>query len=253
MPKASPHSKFLYPGLPRLKPAGTCFKAAILRMGRPAGEKLNLPTHSKPIILTDASPLDEAVRTFKNGGVIAYPTETFYGLGVDPFNEKAVDRLFSLKGREKGKPVPLIIKDRAMLDVVAAAVPLTAERLIKKYWPGPLTIIFKASQRLPASVTGSTGTIGVRVSSSAAAGRLISELSSPLTATSANPSGKPAPATALQVIDYFNGNIDLLIDNGALQGSLGSTIVDVTGKEPRIVREGEVPAGEILRCCGLKN
>ncbi|MBI5887894.1 MAG: threonylcarbamoyl-AMP synthase [Deltaproteobacteria bacterium] len=206
-----------------------------------------MPTRSKPIILAAASPLGKAVEIFKNGGVVAYPTETFYGLGVDPFNEKAVKRLFSLKGREKGKPVSLIIKDRAMLDAVAEAVPPIAERLMKKYWPGPLTIIFKASRGLPSSVTGSTGTIGVRVSSGAAAKRLMNALSSPLTATSANPSGSPASASAGQVVDYFNGNIDLLIDGGTLQGSSGSTIVDVTGDEPRIVREGEVPSGEILR------
>ena len=206
-----------------------------------------MPTRSKPIILTAASPLGKAVEIFKNGGVIAYPTETFYGLGADPFNEKAVKRLFSLKGREKGKPIPLIIKDRAMLDAVAETVPPAAERLMKKYWPGPLTIIFKASRRLPSSVTGSTGPIGVRVSSGAAAKLLMNALSSPLTATSANPSGSPASASAKQVVDYFNGNIDLLIDGGTLQGSRGSTVVDVTGGEPRIVREGEVPSMEILR------
>ena len=206
-----------------------------------------MPTPSKPIILSVEAPLDEAVKIFKNGGVVAYPTETFYGLGVDPFNEKAVERLFSLKGREKGKPVALLIKDRAMLGSVAASIPPIAERLIKKYWPGPLTIIFKACARIPSSVTGGTNTIGVRVSSSAVAGRLMNALSSPLTATSANPSGKAPPAAARQVVDYFNGNIDLLIDGGTLPGSLGSTVVDVTGNEPRILREGEVPAVEILR------
>lgn len=207
-------------------------------------------TNKRPVILGASSLWEEAPMVFASSGIIAYPTETFYGLGVDPFNEKAVKRLFSLKGREKGRPISLIIKDRAMLDAVAATVPPAAERLMKKYWPGPLTIIFKASQRLPSSVTGSTGTIGVRVSSGAAAKRLMNALSSPLTATSANPSGSPASASARQVVDYFNGNIDLLIDSGTLQGSRGSTVVDVTGDEPRIVREGEVPAGEILRSIG---
>lgn len=206
-----------------------------------------MPVPSKPRILAAADPLDEVVKTFKNSGVVAYPTETFYGLGVDPFDEKAVERLFSLKGREKAKPVSLIIKDRAMLDDVAASVPLIAERLIKKYWPGPLTIIFKACARIPLPVTGGTGTIGVRVSSNAVAGRLMNALLSPLTATSANPSGKAAPVTARQVVDYFNGGIDLLIDGGTLQGSSGSTVVDVTGNDLRIVREGELPAVEVLR------
>lgn len=200
----------------------------------------------KPAILTASSPLEEAVSAFKSGGIIAYPTETFYGLGVDPFNARAVEALFSLKGRPFGKPVSVLIKDTAMLPLVVSAVSEHAKRLINKFWPGPLTIIFKASHALPPLVTANTGTIGVRVSSSFAAQRLLFALDSPITATSANPSAKPAPATPQEVLNYFDGKIDVLIDAGKLSGRLGSTVVDATGAGVKIVREGEIPSEKIL-------
>ena len=200
-----------------------------------------------PLILNASSTLDAAREVFKRGGVIAYPTETFYGLCVDPFNEEAVERLFTLKGRTAKNPVSVIIPDVSMLEKVAVEVTPLARTLIKRFWPGPLTVIFKARPNVPALLLGSTGKIGVRVSSSPVAKRLSETLSSPITATSANPSGSPPPASAEEVLAYFNGSIDVLIDGGRLPGRLGSTVVDATGESLAVVRAGEVPTEEILK------
>lgn len=203
--------------------------------------------NNAPLILNAFAALDEALRAFKRGGVIAYPTETFYGLCVDPFNKEAVKKLFTLKGRSPKNPISVIISDVSMLDEIAAGVTPAASALMKRFWPGPLTIIFKASSKVPAELLGSTGKIGVRVSGSAVARRLSETLSSPITATSANPAGKSPPNAPEEVIGYFNGTIDILIDGGRLPGRSGSTVVDASGEGIRVVREGEVPAEEILK------
>jgi len=201
---------------------------------------------SKPTILSQDGPFDEAVRAYRSGGTIAYPTETFYGLGVDPFNPVAVERLFSLKGRAEDKPVALIIKDEGMLERVALVVPPDAKRLIRRFWPGPLTIILKAGPGIPPGLIGGTGKVGVRVSSNPVTERLLKALNAPLTATSANPAGKAPPRSPEEVISYFDGSIDVLIDGGRLKGRLASTVVDSTGVEVEILREGEVPADKIM-------
>jgi len=199
----------------------------------------------KPLISGPDFPPEKVREVFKNGGVIAYPTETFYGLGVDPFNIRAVKRLFLLKGRPEKNPISLIIKDRLMLERLVQGVPHAAEKLIEKFWPGPLTIIFKAKAHLPAELLANTGKVGVRVSSNPVAQRLVEELDSPMTATSANPSGKEPPRSPSEVIGYFNGSIDMLIDGGALAGRFGSTIVDITNDRIEIIREGAIPASKL--------
>jgi len=199
----------------------------------------------RPIILSPSSTFDEAVRVFKSGGVIAYPTETFYGLCVDPFNRRAVEGLFRLKGRPEKNPVSVIIKDVPMLVAVASEVPPIARDLIKRFWPGPLTIVFKAHPALPPELTGNTGRIGVRVSSNPLAARLSSELNSPITATSANPTGEKPPVAPEEVLDYFNGRVDILIDGGTLPGKTGSTVLDVTSGRVVVIREGEIPSTDL--------
>lgn len=183
---------------------------------------------------------------FKKGGIIAYPTETFYGLGVDPFNETAAKKLFALKGRDFDKPVSILVKDKNMLIAVVEEIPPAAERLIKKFWPGPLTIIFKAKKTIPALITGNTGKIGIRISCNTVTQKLLEEIDSPITTTSANPSGKKSPVTAKEVTDCFGDKIDLVIDGGVLSGKLGSTIVDVTEGELKILRQGEIPVKTVL-------
>lgn len=183
---------------------------------------------------------------FKEGGMIAYPTETFYGIGVDPFNKSAVNRLFKLKGRSHDKPISILIKDKKMLLEVVEDIPLSAKILIKRFWPGPLTIIFNAKKTIPSVITGNTGKIGVRISSNPITRKLLEEIDSPITTTSANPSGKKSPATSEEVVDYFGDKIDLILDGGLLSGKLGSTIVDTTEKELKMIREGEIPVKTVL-------
>ncbi|MBI4948873.1 MAG: threonylcarbamoyl-AMP synthase [Deltaproteobacteria bacterium] len=199
----------------------------------------------RPLIIKSQDPLEEAKKAFYSGGVIAFPTETFYGLSVDPFNPKAIERLFSLKGRAEANPVSVIIADKGMLSRVAIDPPAIAFKLIDRFWPGPLTIVLKAHPDVPPPLIANTGKIGVRVPGSAIARKLSEFLSSPITATSANPSGKRPPVEANEVLAYFNGKIDVLIDGGSLQGRLGSTVVDLTGGKVRIIREGEIPSEEV--------
>lgn len=188
----------------------------------------------------------QALDVFKKGGIIAYPTETFYGLGVDPFNETAVKKLFNLKGREADKPISILVKDKKMLAEVAEEIPLSAEKLIKKFWPGPLTIIFKAKKSIPTTLTAETGTIGVRISSNPISQKLLETIDSPITTTSANPSGKKSPVTADEVMGYFKNKVDLILDGGVLSGKLGSTIVDVTEGDLKVIRVGEIPTERVV-------
>ncbi len=206
----------------------------------------DLVKNKRPIILEASSLWEEASLVFASSGIIAYPTETFYGLCVNPFDLIAIKKLFALKGRPPEKPITLIVRDRSMLDRVASGITPLAERLMERFWPGPLTIIFNASPDVPKELTGGTGTLGVRISSNPVATRLSSLLDSPITATSANPADKDAPVAPQDVIGYFDGEIDILIDGGRLAGKRGSTIVDARGDNLVIVREGEISAESLM-------
>ncbi|MBI5562946.1 MAG: threonylcarbamoyl-AMP synthase [Deltaproteobacteria bacterium] len=201
----------------------------------------------KPIILSASSPLDQAVAAFRAGGTVIYPTETFYALGVDPFNPDAIGRLYALKGRSDKSPVSVIVRDAAMLALITGRIaPLSAD-LIKRFWPGPLTLIFDASVSVPAALTAKTGSVGARVSSNPVCQRLLDALNAPITATSANPAGKRPPVEVSEVMDYFGGSMDVVIDAGPLPGTKGSTIVDCRMGRIEVVRPGEIPASEIMR------
>ncbi|MBW7957440.1 MAG: threonylcarbamoyl-AMP synthase [Deltaproteobacteria bacterium] len=197
-------------------------------------------------IIPSGADYSGAIEVFRAGGVIAYPTETFYGLCVDPFNENAVEALYGLKGRPLSSPIPLIIGDAGMLGSITSDVTPLANKLIQRFWPGPLTLVLKAVPELPPRLTAGTGTVGIRLSGSAHARRLSVTLSSPITSTSANPSGKPPATRPEEALSYFDGSIRMLIDGGALKGEKGSTIVDATGEAPVIIREGEIPSALII-------
>lgn len=189
----------------------------------------------------DKKLLARAVRIMKAGGVIAYPTETFYGLGANAENEKALDKIFLIKGRDALKPLPIIIGSERALAGIADKIPARARILIKEFWPGALTLVFTASPRLPSRLTAGTGKIGVRISSHPLAHLLAKILSHPLTATSANPSGSPACTTAEEVIRCLGDRIDAVVDGGETAGGSGSTILDITVDPPALLREGAVP------------
>jgi L-threonylcarbamoyladenylate synthase len=197
-------------------------------------------------------PLADAVRVIQAGGVIAFPTETFYGLGVSAFNEKAIKKVFEIKKRSLNKPFIVLVDDESSLSELVSEIPEVAFPLIEKFWPGALTLIFKASSKLPSLITGHTGTIGVRVSSSLIARKLVKMAAIPITATSANREGDESPSLASQVAYQLGDTIDLTIDGGRTKGKAGSTIIDVTRFPPRIVRRGAVLLPEIEKITPLQ-
>ncbi|MFZ3123319.1 MAG: L-threonylcarbamoyladenylate synthase [Thermodesulfovibrionales bacterium] len=185
--------------------------------------------------------LRKAIEILKDGGIVAYPAETFYGLGVKFDKEASLRKLYELKKRPKEKPMPLIIGNRASLSMIAVFVNEIAESLMDKFWPGPLTLLLKAKKGLSPYLTADTGRIAVRIPGESAALYLVREAGFPITATSANPSGMPPAEDADSVIRYFGEKIDMVIDGGRTAGGLPSTIVDVTEKKIKIVREGVIP------------
>ncbi len=201
------------------------------------------------LIISAADDLGPAVEVIEAGGIIAFPTETSYGLGADPFNEAAVKRLFSIKARPMDKPFPLLAGDMAMVRSLTAEITPLAERLIKKFWPGPLTIVFEAAPGTPSRLVsrgqGSMG-LGIRISPHPLCQRLLRALGRPITATSANPAAMPPALDALEVEEYFDSGIDIIIDGGRLEPGPPSTVVDARGDKPLILREGAIPKAEIL-------
>ena len=182
-----------------------------------------------------------AVHIMQAGGVIAYPTETFYGLGADAENEAALGKIFGIKGRDAGKPLPIIIGSREELAGLVEEIPAAARLLMEEFWPGALTLVFRASPRLPSRLAAGTGKIGIRVSSHPLAALLAKSLTHPLTATSANPSGLPSCTRAEEVIRSLGDRIDAVLDGGETAGGAGSTILDVTVDPPVLLRAGVIP------------
>jgi L-threonylcarbamoyladenylate synthase len=186
-----------------------------------------------------------ARRLLKGHGVVAVPTDTFYALAANPFQEAALSRLFALKQRAPEKPVLLLVDGPVMLAQLAREVPNLARRLLDRFWPGPLTIIFPGLPHLPRLLTAGTGTVGVRQPRHDLACRLITALGFPITGTSANRSGRSPLATAAEVEREFGDEVDLILDAGACPGGQPSTIVDLSGSKPRLVRAGALPASEL--------
>jgi L-threonylcarbamoyladenylate synthase len=179
----------------------------------------------------------EAVETLNQGGLIAYPTESSYALGVRFDDEAELLKLYGLKGRAHGKAFPLIIPGQEALDSIALDVNETARKLMQEYWPGPLTLVLRAKANLPEYVT-EKGTVAVRVPGESFALSLVRKAGFPITATSANLSSRPPACDAHAVIKYFGEDVDLVIDGGPSPGGLPSTLVDATGREIKIIRAG---------------
>lgn len=196
--------------------------------------------------LSDADFL-QILAFLSGGGVMGFPTDTAYGLGADPFNDAAVSRIFEIKGRPETKPILLLVDSLEMVERIASWTP-AAKTLAAEFWPGPLTLILPALRGVPDIVTAGTGTIGVRLAAAPFARRVMRHTGKPMTATSANRSGLPAPVTAEGVAAQLEDRLELLVDGGHLPASGGSTIVDVAGGKPRVVRQGPVSAASIAEC-----
>jgi L-threonylcarbamoyladenylate synthase len=190
--------------------------------------------------------LVSAVSALRSGGIVAFPTETFYGLAVNPHSALAVKRLSALKQRQPNQALPLIAADaRQVVERVGTMTPL-AQRLAARGWPGPLSLIIPASPELCAELHLSTGKVAVRVPSHSIARALADAAGHAVTSTSANVSGEPPATTADQAAAAFGDGIDVLIDAGATPGGLPSTIVDATGSDPILVRAGVLAWERVL-------
>lgn len=181
----------------------------------------------------------------RSGGVIVYPTDTFYGLGADPRNPVAVKKLFEIKGRQTNQPILLLIGKIEEVRNWAEEITPCADDLMKRFWPGPLTLVFKAHAGVAPELTAGTDAIGLRVPGTELTRELLGYLSSALTGTSANRSGGPEPRTAEEAAVSVGAMVDLIIDGGKAPGEKPSTVVDVRTTRPLVLREGAVPSQEI--------
>lgn len=203
-----------------------------------------IPKMSPTVKLDSLHPDDYTLKTIvqciTTGKTIAFPTETFYALGVSAYNEEAINKVFTIKGRGYNNPLPIIVEGETMLNEVVSEIPAVATSLIREFWPGGLTLILRASNYIPPLLTAHTGTVAVRNSSHSIARMLVAEGGCPITATSANLSGQKSCASAIEVAEGIGNVVDLIVDGGQTEGLLPSTIVDLTSTPPKIVREGIV-------------
>lgn len=188
----------------------------------------------------------KAARIIKEGGVVAFPTKHLYGLGVDAFNREAVDKVFEIKRRPYHKPLLVLISKQGDLTELVNEVPLAAHRIMKSFWPGEVTIVFKCRGTLPINLTAGTHSIGIRMPEHPVAVALGKAVGGPITATSANVTGGGGCSRIFDMDPLVAERLDLILDVGSLKGGVGSTVVDVTFDPPRILREGAVPAKDLL-------
>ena len=190
--------------------------------------------------------IQQAGTIIKRGGIIVFPTRCLYGLGADAFNAEAVDRVFKIKQRPSQKPILVLIDRRRQLERLVSHVSKAASRIMDHYWPGGVTLVFKAADTVPHHLTAGTGKIGIRLPGHPVAAALVEALGRPLTGTSANLSAKPGCRRIGDLEPQLAQQLDAVLDAGDLKGGNGSTVVDVTARLPRILREGEISEKEIL-------
>ncbi|HJZ69931.1 MAG TPA: L-threonylcarbamoyladenylate synthase [Blastocatellia bacterium] len=182
--------------------------------------------------------IERAAAIIQTGGLVAFPTETVYGLGADAMNETAVRRIFEAKGRPPDNPLIVHIASRGMLDLVANDISEKAERLVKKFWPGPLTLVLSRNSQIAPSVSAGLRTVAVRMPKNEIALGLIRASATPIAAPSANASGRPSPTSASHVLDDLGGRIDMILDGGTTNIGIESTVLDVSSDAPAILRPG---------------
>lgn len=184
--------------------------------------------------------LNKAASIIRSGGIVAFPTESFYGLGVSAWDEKAIQRLFTIKKREENRPILLLIPSTILLNQYVIHIPDIAIQIMEKFWPGGLTLIFEANPDLPRLLTSGGGKIGLRLSSHPVATALVRAVGTPITGTSANISGQAACSNAEAVRHSLGMSVDFVLDGGETEGGKGSTVMDITVNPPTILREGMV-------------
>lgn len=187
-----------------------------------------------------------AAKVLKRGGLVAVPTETVYGLAAQAGDDAAVQAIYGVKHRSPEKPLSILVSGMEMVEGYTKNIPAAAYRLAEKYWPGPLTMVLEDGKKVAPTVTCGGSTLGVRCPDHPMTLALIQELGGPLAAPSANPSDLPSPKTAQAVLDYFDGQIEAVLDGGVCDLGVESTILSLTGEEPKILREGGIPGQELL-------
>ncbi len=200
---------------------------------------------SKIVGAAKARSVTLAAQAILDGGVIVYPTETIYGLGANALDPKTVDKVYGIKKRPKSNPILVLIPNRISLEELVTGIPDTAELLMDKFWPGPLTIVFKASPIVSPILTAGSGKIGIRLSSDDFCRELLSICRIPITSTSANLSGEPNPDSIGIINKRVLDSVDLVIDAGKLTSQTPSTVVDVTKGKVELLREGAIPFEKI--------
>ncbi len=198
--------------------------------------------------IISAAQIQQALTVLKNGGIIAFPTDTVYGLGALAFDNAAIESIYVAKDRPIEKAIPVLIGDLSDLDKVAANIPNMAFRFAARFWPGPLTCIIPKKQTLPPAVSA-TSTVAVRIPNHPNALSLL-RAAGPMAVTSANISGQPSPSTAEEAYTQLNGRIPLILDGGKTPGGVPSTLVDCSGNEPIILREGPITLQELFSALG---
>ncbi|MBI2847496.1 MAG: threonylcarbamoyl-AMP synthase [Chloroflexi bacterium] len=191
----------------------------------------------------------QGVEILRKGGLVVYPTDTVYGLGASAFMEKAVERVYEAKGRPRPMALPVLVAEKEDLEKLAAGVPDLAWRLAERFLPGPLTLVLRRSSLLPSIVSGGGDTVALRIPNHPVPIALIRGLGAPIIGTSANLTGMPSPLIADEACRQMGGRVDFIIDGGRCPGGLESTVVDVTGPVPRIVREGAISRKSIEEVC----
>lgn len=199
----------------------------------------------------DRRKISIAANIIKNGGTVAFPTETVYGLGANALNSKAVMKIFKAKKRPPDNPIIIHVCKKEDIYKLAENVPKFAEILMKKFWPGPLTLLLSKSKIVPYTTTGGLDTVCIRMPSHAIALALIRMSEMPIAAPSANLAGKPSPTTAKHVLEDLEGRINAVIDGGKTKIGVESTVLDITGKYPTILRPGGVTAEELKKVLGV--
>jgi len=215
---------------------------------------MSSPSRTAPLCniarASDAATLNLAVQTLANGGLVAIPTETVYGLSAAINNKIAIAKIFAVKGRPQNHPLIVHIANIDELHTVAIDIHPDAIKLARACWPGPLTLLLQRSENVPVTITGGRDTVAVRIPDNAFTRQLISELGSPIAAPSANRFGKVSPTTAQHVCDDLQNDVDLIVDDGASSIGVESTIVDFSVSPPQLLRPGGIPIEDIEQILG---
>ena len=195
----------------------------------------------------EAIDLERAVGVLKDGGVVAIPTDTLYGLAADVFNTTAIDRVFDIKGRPQDLALPVLVSGWEQVATVAENVPAQAQALAERFWPGALTLVMTKAAVLPDRLTAGGPTVAVRMPDHPAPIKLINGLGGPITGTSANISGGADPSTLAELSDQLGGRVAHVFDEGPEPKGTASTVVDITSGEPRLLREGAIPFEQVVQ------